>query len=181
MENYELYHYGVLGQKWGVRRYQAKDGSLTPAGKKRYARELEKVKAEQKVVKKKQQTKAKIDKLEAMKKEVADQKAELSGKKKKPDVDVKSLLKPKTKSVKDMSDQELKDAVARLELERRYNDLTPKQTSKGKQVVDKVLKDMAVPVAEDVGKQLMKSVAVGVINTTIKDESLKLYTNNKKK
>lgn len=32
----ELYHYGVKGQKWGVRRYQYTDGSLTPAGKKRY-------------------------------------------------------------------------------------------------------------------------------------------------
>lgn len=31
----ELYHHGVKGQKWGVRRYQNKDGSLTPAGKKR--------------------------------------------------------------------------------------------------------------------------------------------------
>ena len=34
--NNELYHYGVKGQKWGQRRYQNKDGSLTPAGKKRY-------------------------------------------------------------------------------------------------------------------------------------------------
>lgn len=32
----ELYHHGVKGQKWGVRRYQYADGSLTPAGKKRY-------------------------------------------------------------------------------------------------------------------------------------------------
>lgn len=31
----ELYHYGVKGMKWGVRRYQRKDGSLTAAGKKR--------------------------------------------------------------------------------------------------------------------------------------------------
>ena len=32
----ELYHWGVKGMKWGERRYQNKDGSLTPAGKKRY-------------------------------------------------------------------------------------------------------------------------------------------------
>lgn len=33
---YELYHYGIKGMKWGVRRFQKKDGSLTSAGKKRY-------------------------------------------------------------------------------------------------------------------------------------------------
>lgn len=32
----ELYHYGVKGMKWGIRRYQNKDGTLTSKGKKRY-------------------------------------------------------------------------------------------------------------------------------------------------
>ena len=35
----ELYHWGVKGMHWGVRRYQNKDGTLTPAGKKRLSKE----------------------------------------------------------------------------------------------------------------------------------------------
>lgn len=37
--NGELLHYGIKGQKWGIRRYQNKDGSLTPEGKKRAKQE----------------------------------------------------------------------------------------------------------------------------------------------
>ena len=35
MSNY-IKHHGIKGQKWGVRRFQNKDGSLTAAGRKRY-------------------------------------------------------------------------------------------------------------------------------------------------
>lgn len=39
----ELYHYGVKGMKWGVRRYQNKDGTYTSAGKKRRSQDPETV------------------------------------------------------------------------------------------------------------------------------------------
>lgn len=40
MQN-ELTHYGVLGMRWGVRRYQNKDGTLTNAGKKQIAKKMQ--------------------------------------------------------------------------------------------------------------------------------------------
>ena len=38
-ELHALYHHGIKGQKWGIRRYQNEDGSLTPKGKDRYYEE----------------------------------------------------------------------------------------------------------------------------------------------
>lgn len=42
----ELYHYGVKGMKWGVRRFQNKDGSYTRAGRKRYSKHSINLKSE---------------------------------------------------------------------------------------------------------------------------------------
>lgn len=42
-----LCHYGILGQKWGVRRYQNPDGTWTEEGKKRYGSAIQKWKKPQ--------------------------------------------------------------------------------------------------------------------------------------
>lgn len=50
MSNDYLEHHGILGQKWGIRRYQNDDGSLTPEGRKRYAKDEAVRKAEREAV-----------------------------------------------------------------------------------------------------------------------------------
>ena len=37
MNNSELYHHGIKGQKWGVRRFRKQNGSLTNIGKRQHA------------------------------------------------------------------------------------------------------------------------------------------------
>lgn len=59
----ELYHYGVKGMRWGVRRFQNEDGSLTKAGEKRYGKEV--TAAKEKLKQAKQEAKDATDKYNA--------------------------------------------------------------------------------------------------------------------
>ena len=68
----ELKHYGILGMRWGRRRYQNKDGSLTNAGRKHYDKETEKLKAEKKLLKNRARTQKKVDKVKDLRAEVDD-------------------------------------------------------------------------------------------------------------
>lgn len=141
MANTELYHWGIKGQKWGIRRYQNKDGSLTPAGKKRYNTEMGKLRAEEKAIKNKLATRAKMDKLDAKKKSVEELRKQLDN----PD------SAPKKKSVKEMTDEELSNAIRRAELEQRYNSLHPKRVSAG----EKFMKEAIGPAMSSSAKTLM--------------------------
>lgn len=168
MEN-ELIHWGIKGMRWGVRRYQNKDGTLTTAGKKRYAKEMAKLKEEERVAKNQQRTKAKLDKLDEKRREIE---AIKSG---------KPVPKPAEKqthktAIKDMSDEELRSVVTRLQLEQQYRQLRPEQVSAGKRFADKVMKDVVAPAATEVGKNVLKDYMTNAIKKASADAAKKKTT-----
>ena len=157
-ENGELYHWGIRGMKWGVRRFQRKDGSLTKAGQKRYADESKKLKAKEKTIKAQEKTKAKIDKLNAKKAELEAREEALKhpSKPKATPEDGKSATK---KSFKNMTDDELRDHINRMNLEKQYLDsqrslaaATPEKVSLGKKFLQSALNDAIIPAAKNAGK-----------------------------
>ena len=91
------------------------------------------------------------------------------------------------KSVKEMSDDELNAAIRRIQLEQTYASLSPKKVSTGKAVTKRILNNIIVPAAEDVGRQMVKTALTRAGNKTLSEvfkdfsEADKIYTNNKKK
>lgn len=158
----ELYHWGIKGMKWGQRRYQNKDGSLTPAGKKRYAKEEMSLKERERYIKGREKAAARQAKLDAKKAELDAREKALDGgeapKNDKRGIGSKSKGKSaetQQRSIKDMSDDELRDMTNRMTLEKNYLDaqknlasVTPKQVSAGKKFMDKY------------GDQLISSIVV---------------------
>lgn len=164
MEN-ELMHHGTKGMRWGIRRYQNKDGTLTPAGKKRYNKEMERLKTEAKVLKNRQRTQAKLNKLEEKRQEVE----ALKGGKSLP----KSTKKTSGPSARDLSDAELKSVVNRLTLEAQYKKLRPEEVSKGKKFVNYVMKNVITPAATEVGKNVLKDAMTNAVKKASEESSKK--------
>lgn len=107
----ELQHHGIKGMKWGVRRFQNKNGTLTLAGKRRVSEGKPKSKGK-------------------------------SASKGKPAPEKQHMDYKRThdsKSISSMSDQELRDRINRLNLERQYSQLSPKSVSRGKECIDTII------------------------------------------
>jgi len=135
----QLYHHGVKGMKWGARRYQNKDGTLTAAGKRRAARDMADLsKTKQKAYTPNANKWAKEDLTRSRK--LVDETGNMTNKLQKINDDsIKN--KPKNKmDLSQMTDKELRDQINRANLERQYNDMfAPQTTSRGREYVSKTL------------------------------------------
>lgn len=135
MDNTELRHHGTRGMKWGIRRYQNPDGSLTEEGRRRYGvgsgrdtRSSGKPGAKLTIFGKKKGS-AKSDNSEE------DEKAKLEAKKQ--EVLNSRSAKAVYENAHLFSDQELQTAYNRLNLERNIANLVPHEVSKGQQYAKK--------------------------------------------
>lgn len=153
MEN-ELYHHGVLGQKWGVRRYQNKDGSLTMAGKKRALR-IQNDYTELTNNKKYRDRNGNMT-YAGRKKALALQSeyTNVTGKKHLIAFNNKASKQTHQKSISEMSNQELQAKVDRLRLEKQLKDLTPEHKTAGQKFVGFV-KDTSISIIKDKGTRIL--------------------------
>lgn len=146
MNQNELYHFGVKGMKWGERRYQNKDGSLTVAGQRRYDRDVA-ANAKRKKDKRlpeeglkdpkrwaredNERTKGLVDATSRLNNDLknANRESINRAKNNRPKMDLSN-----------MTDKEMRDQINRAILERQYNDMfAPQKVSKGREFVSDAL------------------------------------------
>lgn len=154
-EELELYHSGIKGMKWGIRRYQNPDGSLTEAGRKRY---MKNPRWRKKYIKYKMQ--------EAMEKKKAAETREERRKRLLESSDANEIYKHRN----ELTTSELKDRIDRIRTEQdlaKYVTKEPTRMDKAKEVVnkiadagDKAIKFANTPMGKEVVKQIKAQMGI---------------------
>ena len=196
----ELQHWGVQGMRWGVRRYQNKDGSLTKAGKKRYGTRtnFDRVQAAKKAAEKynSKEAKAKRKADARAEAEIAKYRKKMGEKDKKDDDSDESKpkttsgnetadAKPKKTVLSELSDDELRVIVNRLNMEKQYRqymaELHPQTKSAGKKFVEKTFNDVIVPAATQSGRTILQNqftkMGENLLKNAMNDNGSKPNTN----
>lgn len=157
----ELWHHGIMGMKWGIRRYQNPDGSLTTAGKIRYGN---KNRLEASVNKKAAKLQRKYNDLTGKsirQNNAAKDKTEEEARKK----------DSKSKSISEMSSEELQAAINRINLEKTYlqamESVNPRKVSRGQKFIDS-FKDQAVNSISKGAAEALGDVVKGALTKSLK-------------
>ena len=164
----ELYHYGTKGQKWGLRRYQNKDGSLTPAGKEHYGIGKRISNTASAIKKKLNPSKTDLDEKLAKAEHKRDIRAEKQ--------QIKDTNKQfKRKSLKNMSNDEITAAMERLALEKNYKEMKKSaNTSRGKEAFKNAIQNAANRAAANAIENIAGAVAQKVARSIAGDNQYKL-------
>lgn len=126
----ELYHHGILGQKWGVRRFQNKDGTRTAAGKKRYSGPFSSIKR----AKANRKRNKALKKARKTREKNRAEKQDLETKKKEWAKNPKSL----SEHFDEFSNDEITEALTRLDLQKKVANLRQDQIMRGKKYIDMI-------------------------------------------
>ena len=167
----ELWHHGIMGMKWGIRRYQNPDGSLTIAGKIRYGN---KNRLEASVNKKAAKLQRKYN--------------DLTGKSIRQNNAAKDKTKEearkkdsKSKSISEMSSEELQAAINRINLEKIYlqamESVNPRKVNLGQKFIYS-FKDQAVNSISKGAAEALGDVVKGALTKSLK-KSLGLADSSK--
>ena len=170
----ELYHHGILGMKWGVRKYQYADGSLTPLGQKKYGKH-----GEYKGVAgyfRKRKMKKKMKNLREQRKLREQDRQERS-------------YNESDREVRNLSDKTLQERKNRLQLEKDYKNLKNEMRSPVKAALKKTLldigtntiKNIAVKELSKIGEKAADKYLLNKGLITANQSVFKLNNNEKKK
>ena len=167
----ELWHHGIMGMKWGIRRYQNPDGSLTIAGKIRYGNKNRLEASVNKKVAKLQRKYNDLTGKSIRQNNAAKDKTKEEARKK----DLKS------KSISEMSSEELQAAINRINLEKIYlqamESVNPRKVNLGQKFIYS-FKDQAVNSISKGAAEALGDVVKGALTKSLK-KSLGLSDSSK--